>query len=101
MLLPDWTQNRYIKEFLERNRPGLQPTFGPLLVVSGGDDVLFTESAGDKVVHRICAAGGQVLRKFYPGLGHDPVVYGSLRDQIEWIGDRFAGKPEANDCSIQ
>jgi len=99
MLRPDWSKNQYIKKFLERNQPGSQPTFGPLLLVGGGDDVLFTESAGQKIVRRICAAGGRVRRKVYPGLGHDPVVYGSLREQMDWMAARFAGKEAPNECS--
>src|SRR5262249_51530315 len=101
MLLPNWRENQYFKQFLERNRPGAQPTYGPLLLIGGGDDVIFTEPAGRKVLQRICAAGGQAQRKVYPGLGHDPLVYGSLKDQMEWIEARFAGKPAPNDCSAQ
>lgn len=98
MLLPGWRENRYIKQFLERNRPGAQPTYGPLLLVGGGDDILFTEATGRKIVERICAAGGHAQRKVYPGLGHDAVVYGSLKDQMEWIARRFDGKTAPNDC---
>lgn len=101
MLRPGWSANKYIRKFLERNQPGSQPTYGPLLLVGGGDDVLFTESAGQKVAQRLCAAGGYVQRKVYPGLGHDPVVYGSLKDQMDWIAARFAGKPAPNDCSTK
>jgi pimeloyl-ACP methyl ester carboxylesterase len=101
LLLPNWRENQFIKRYLERNRPGAQPTYGPLLLVGGGDDVIFTPPAGDKVTQRICTAGGLAQRKLYPGLGHDPVVYGSLKDQLDWISDRFAGKPAPNDCSAK
>ena len=101
MLRPDWSANKYIRKFLERNQPGSQPTYGPLLLVGGGGDILFTESAGQKVVQRICAAGGHAQRNVYPGLGHDPVVYGSLKDQMDWVAARFAGKPAPNDCSTK
>lgn len=99
ILQSGWDKNKYIKQFLARNRPGTQPTYGPLLLVGGGDDILFTESAGAKVFQRLCVAGGQIQRKVYPGLGHDPVVYGSLRDQVDWINDRFAKRPAPSDCS--
>jgi len=98
MLLPEWKKNASIQKFLARNQPGSQPTFGPLLLVGGGDDVLFTESAGQRIFQRLCAVGGVVQRKVYPRLGHDPVVYGSLKDQIDWIAARFAGMPPPNDC---
>jgi len=101
MLAPGWRENRYIRQFMERNRPGSQPTYQPLLLVGGGDDVLFTEAAGRKIVERICAAGGHVQRKVYPGLGHDAVVYGSLKDQMDWIARRFDGKAVPNDCAAK
>jgi pimeloyl-ACP methyl ester carboxylesterase len=100
MLQPSWSENQYIKQSLSRNRPGTESTYGPLLLVGGGDDLLFTESAGRKIFQRLCASGGQVQRKVYPGLGHDPVVYGSLRDQMDWIAARFAGRPAPNDCPL-
>src|SRR3984957_180907 len=99
ILQPDWSNNRYIKQFLARDRPGAQSVFGPLLLVGGGDDPLFTESAGRKIFQRLCAAGAQIQHKIYPGLSHDPVVYGSFKDQMDWIGARFAGSPGPSDCS--
>jgi serine/threonine protein kinase len=101
LLRPDWSVNKYVKKFLERNQPGSQPTYGPLLLVGGGEDVLFTESAGKKVVERLCAAGGHAQYKVYPGLSHDPVVYGSTKDQMDWIAARFAGKLTPSSCSAK
>jgi len=98
VLRPGWEKNQYVTEFLARNRPGELPTYGPLLLVIGGSDVLFTESAGQKIFLRLCAASGQVQRKTYPGLGHDPVVYGSLKDQTGWIAARFSGESVPNEC---
>ena len=99
ILLPHWKDNKYIKQFLARNQPGLQSSHGPLLLVGGGDDVLFTESAGQKIFQRLCSSGARVQHNLYPGLGHDPVVYGSLRDQLNWISARFAGEPAPSNCS--
>ena len=45
MLLPNWRENQSLKQF-QQNRPGAQPVYGPLLLVGGGDDVIFTEPAG-------------------------------------------------------
>ena len=98
MLLPGWKDNRYIKQFLARNQPGIQPTYGPLLLVGGGDDILFTESADKKIFQRLCSSGARVQRNLYPGLGHDPVVYGSLRHQLDWIAARFSGEAAPSNC---
>jgi pimeloyl-ACP methyl ester carboxylesterase len=101
LLLPGWSDNKYIKQFLTRNQPGMQSIYGPLLLVGGGDDILFTESAGQKIFQRFCGSGARVQRNIYPGLGHDPVVYGSLRDQLDWIAARFAEEPAPSNCAAQ
>jgi len=98
MLKPGWKQNKYLRLFMERNRPGIRPVGGPVLLLGGGDDILFTESASQRVFRRFCDAGVVVQRNIYPGLGHDPLVYGSLRDQVAWIAARFAGEPAPSNC---
>jgi pimeloyl-ACP methyl ester carboxylesterase len=98
MLKPGWKDNDFIRQFLARDRPGERPVRGPLLLVTGGADVLFTESAARKVFQRLCAAGTRVQWNIYPGLGHDPVVYGSLKDQLHWITGRFAGEVAPSTC---
>jgi pimeloyl-ACP methyl ester carboxylesterase len=101
MLRPGWQDNVYIKQFLARNQPGKHSTYGPLLLVGGGDDVMSTEAGGSKIFQRLCHSRGRIQRSVYPGLGHDAVVYGSLRDQLDWIAARFAGKPAPSNCSSQ
>jgi len=98
IFLPSWKNNKYIQQFFQRDQPGKLPTYGPLLLVVGGDDILFTDSASRKIFQRLCITGARVQRNVYPGLGHDPVVYGSLRDQLDWIADRFAGEPAPSNC---
>lgn len=99
MLKPGWIGNRFIKQFLARDRPGAQPVRGPLLLVTGGADVMFTESAGRTIFQRLCAGGERIQWNVYPGLGHDPVVYGSLKDDLDWIAARFAGEPAPSSCA--
>jgi len=70
-----------------------------LLLIDGHDDILLTESASEKVLQRICAAGGHAPRKVYPGLGHDAVVYESMKDQMDWIAARYSGEPTPNNCA--
>jgi len=101
IFLPNWKDNKYIQQFFQRDQPGKQTVYGPLLLVGGGDDILFTDSASRRIFQRLCSAGARVQRNFYPGLGHDPVVYGSLRDQLNWIAARFAGEPAPSNCSAQ
>jgi hypothetical protein len=37
--------------------------------------------------------GTKVEYKKYAGLDHDSVVFGSFRDQVRWVQDRFDRKP--------
>jgi hypothetical protein len=87
IFLPGWKKNEYIQEFLKRDK-----------LVGGGDDILFSESASRKVLHRLCTAGARVQRNVYSGLGDDLVVYGSLREQLDCIAARFAGEPPPGNC---
>jgi pimeloyl-ACP methyl ester carboxylesterase len=98
MLRPGWQGNQYVKQFLARDQPGMQPVYGPLLLIGGGDDPIFTPSAAKKVVERLCAKGARVQSDMYPSLSHDPVVYGSFRDQMDWISARFAERPVPTTC---
>jgi pimeloyl-ACP methyl ester carboxylesterase len=43
MFKPGWTENPLIKQLLARDRPGVQPVRGPLLLVTGGTDVMFVD----------------------------------------------------------
>jgi acetyl esterase/lipase len=101
MFLPGWKDNKYIRQFLARNQPGMQSSYGPLLLGGGGDEILFIETAGRKIFQRLCNSGAEVQRNVYPGLGHDPVVYGSLRNQLDWIAARFAGETAPSNCASQ
>lgn len=98
MFRADWKTNPYVQKALARNRPGEQPVRGPLLLITGGDDILFTPAASEKVFARLCHGGIRAQRSVYPGLGHDPLVYGSLPEQISWIKGRFSGEPPPSNC---
>jgi len=100
IFLPNWKNNKYVQQFFQRDQPGKKTVYGPLLLVGGDADILFTDTASRKIFHRLCNAGARVQRNVYPGLGHDPVVYGSLRDQLDWIAARFAGEPAPSNCPV-
>jgi len=99
MYRSDWKQDPSMQMILERNRPGAKPARGPLLLVTGGADPLFTVRASKTVSERLCRSGARVQRSVYPGLGHDPLVYGSLAEQIDWIKGRFSGALAPSNCN--
>ena len=48
MLQPDWSANKHLKKFLERNQSGSQATYGPLLLVAGGEMYFLPNQLGKK-----------------------------------------------------
>ena len=93
MLRSDWKQNRHLRDFLDLSRVGERPTRGPILVVAGIDDSSIPESSVRDGVERMRKQGSTVEYRTYAGLDHDPLMFGSFRDQFQWVADRFAGKP--------
>ena len=99
MYRADWKNDPSVQKMLERVRPGVQPARGPLLLVTGGADPMFTPNASETVFERLCRSGQRVQRSVYPGLGHDPLVYGSLIEQIEWMKGRFSRATAPSNCN--
>ena len=72
-----------------------KPLSAPLYVWYGGQDP-FIDAAWTKAgIQRACEMGGTISIDFDPNGGHNPAAAATV---IDWITDRFAGKPAANDC---
>jgi pimeloyl-ACP methyl ester carboxylesterase len=97
-LVSNWANNPYVQQFFATNQPYLLPAFGPILVAQGLADTTVEPSITTQAVRQMCSEGDIVEYKTYPGLDHDPLVYGSFRDQINWIHARFVGQPAQNNC---
>ena len=87
-----------MQQFFATNQPYLLPAFGPILVAQGLADTTVEPSITTQAVRQMRSEGDIVEYKTYPGLDHDPLVYGSFRDQINWIHARFVGQPAPNNC---
>jgi hypothetical protein len=98
MLVPDWERNRFVKEFFRRNRPGLKPAYGPLLLISGEADAEVPSALAATAVAQLCKQKDRVLFVTYPGLNASAVLQNSVSEQISWIRGRFAGLPAPGNC---
>jgi hypothetical protein len=98
MLVPDWQSNRFVKEFFRRNRPGLRPAYGPLLLISGEADADVPSALAATAVAQLCKQRDRVLFVTYPGLNASAVLGNSVSEQISWIRGRFAGLPAPGNC---
>ena len=67
----------------------------PLSVTYSGRDTFIDPRWTTGAIARACALGGTVVWQLQPDKGHGDV---DLPSRFDWIADRFAGKPVANDC---
>jgi pimeloyl-ACP methyl ester carboxylesterase len=98
MLKPGWENNHYVKEFFTRNRAGLKPARGPLLLLSGEADASVPSALTATAVAQLCKQKDRVFFVRYPGLSASTVLGNSVSEQISWIRARFAGLPAPSNC---
>jgi hypothetical protein len=99
MLKVHWESNKFVQDYFSRNRPGMEPVNGPLLVISSDGDPSIISTT--KVVARLCKQRDQVLFNRYGEYDPGAVIGDSVRDQMAWIQERFANRPARSNCSAQ
>jgi len=80
------------------NTPGTLPPNVPVFIAQGTADHIVLPRITMDYVRRLCAAGSRVTVDELPGVGHGLAAMHSARTAVDWIGDRFAGRPAPNDC---
>jgi hypothetical protein len=100
MLKPGWENNRFVKEYFNRNRPGERKAFGPLLVIASGSNPAMPISKISSVIARMCGQGDRVQFENYADADPGSVIGDSVRDQMNWIQGRLAGRPAPSNCPI-
>jgi len=72
-----------------------RPLSAPLSVAYSGRDSFVDPQWTTDAIARACALGGTIVWQLQPDKGHGDV---DVASRFDWIADRFAGKPAANDC---
>lgn len=72
-----------------------KPLSAPLYVFYGGKDPFIDAEWTRSAIEKACALGGVVTIDFDPEGGHNP---GDALGMLDWIDDRFAGRPAPDDC---
>ena len=85
-----------LRQHLQRWALPQHPLSAPLLVWYGGADTYIDAKWTADAIQRACAMGGTVVWQFQADKGHSEANY---VDQLQWLADRFAGKPVNNACS--
>ena len=84
--------------YLAENATGNGPVPVPVLVLQGTDDPLVRAEVTRRTVDRICASGGTVELREYPGAEHISIVEAATPEAVAWLADRFAGVPPPSTC---
>ncbi|MBI5528748.1 MAG: alpha/beta fold hydrolase [Deltaproteobacteria bacterium] len=72
----------------------------PVLWVLAENDELVSTPLERQMYSDLCAAGYSMNHLECKGAGHSDGPMGSLKEQIAWVGDRFAKKPLENPCAV-
>jgi hypothetical protein len=94
---PGWQDNGFVRQYFARNNPGQARAYGPTMVVSGDADPAIPMAMTSQAITRMCKQGDLVQWQRYP-LDSGEVIGASARDQIAWIGARFAGRQATTTC---
>jgi pimeloyl-ACP methyl ester carboxylesterase len=98
-LKPGWDQSVAAQRFFDDNELGNAPIGGPLFVIGGEADGTVPFVSLRATALKACRNGIELTFQSYPGLDHDPTMDKSTPDQLAWVRDRMAGKPETNSCA--
>ncbi len=80
------------------NTPGPLPSGTPVFIAQGEADTTVRPKITKQYVRELCQAGAHVRFKLMPGVSHVTVALDSAYDAVEWMADRFAGRPAPNQC---
>ncbi len=97
-LKKDWDRNPYIDKYFKMDESGQEKYRGPALVLIGDKETPHTMKNDPAVAKRMCQQGVDVLLKIIPDAEHVTLLGKSIKEQVDWIADRFAGREIPSDC---
>jgi acetyl esterase/lipase len=96
MVKPGADKNPHFMKFRDMSVIGLKRAYGPIFLAQGTEDTTIPAATVRDAHKRMKDQRTAVEYKEYAGLDHDSLVFGSFRDQVRWVRDRFDGKSVAN-----
>ena len=99
VLKKGWDGDPAVRRFIDDNRMGEVPMARPFLVVAGEADRTVPFDLVKQTVARACAAGHPLALRSYPGLDHSETMREGTGDILQWIRDRYDGRPVAGECA--
>ncbi|HEY5795712.1 MAG TPA: alpha/beta fold hydrolase [Bosea sp. (in: a-proteobacteria)] len=83
---------------LARNTPGPLPASVPVYIAQGTSDTLVRPQVTRDYANSLCRAGSPVRFDALEGVGHLPAAENSADTAVDWMEERFLGKPPASNC---
>jgi len=87
------------KSLLEQNEAGTLPPELPVFIAQGAADRLVLPAVTQAYVQRLCEAGSRVDYVELPGVHHGFIGSDSAVQAVDWMADRFEGKPAPDSCA--
>jgi alpha-beta hydrolase superfamily lysophospholipase len=87
------------KRLLAENTVGILPADIPLLVAQGTSDNVVDPPVTAAYVKTLCASGSRVETLLFDGVGHGMISRDAAKPSVEWIADRFSGRPAPTNCN--
>ncbi len=85
------------KALLAKNSPGPTPAGMPVFLAQGTSDNIVRPAVTQAYADRLCARGTRLTLVPLKG-GHQETGGLAAKPMVEWLADRFAGKPPPSDC---
>lgn len=99
LAVPDVTDMAPWKSLLAENEAGMLPTNIPVLITQGAADRLVLPQVTRAYVQRLCSTGSRVTYVEMPGVKHGFIGSDSALQAVDWMSDRFEGKPAPSTCA--
>lgn len=80
------------------NEPGRLAIPAPVLILQGDADVTVFPQATDLLARQLCEGGNDLDYRVLPGADHDGAMVDGAEIALDWMADRFAGRPSTPNC---
>jgi pimeloyl-ACP methyl ester carboxylesterase len=86
------------RSLLMKNTPGILPSYIPIFLAQGTDDMVIRPKVTQNYAASLCKAGSKVRMVVLPKIGHGRAAQASALEAVDWMTARFAGEPPPDDC---
>ena len=95
---PSWDDNQFVRQYFVRNTLAQTRAYAPMMVISGAAGPAIPAMMTVPAIALMCKQGDRIQWQQIASPDAGQVIGDSVRDQIAWIEQRFAGRPAATNC---